>query len=120
MAAQEDPDAAGGLIQRFGTLITSTPALRAHQREMTDQLVAAAAEVIAGRNRTNPTDPEPQMAATALLGLWHIQSQSLERQLETVRTPAQIYQAVTTDVERAARVIEEGWSWPALVDPLRK
>ena len=53
-------------------------------------------------------DPEPQIAATALLGLWAIQFRSLGRHLDGARTPAQINEAVTADVRRAAELIDAG------------
>jgi AcrR family transcriptional regulator len=108
MEAQEDAVTAGSLIRRFGTLISSTPALRSHQRDMTDQLIAAAAEVLATRARLSPDDPEPQITATALLGLWQVQFNSLTRHLDGTATPAQIHRAVCDDVQRAARLIENG------------
>jgi AcrR family transcriptional regulator len=108
MESQDDALAAGSRIRRFGTLIRSTPALRSHQRDMTDRLIAAAAEVLAGRAALRPDDPEPQIAAIALLGLWQIQFNSLTRHLDGTRTPAQIHQAVSDDVRRAAGLIEKG------------
>jgi len=119
MAAQEDVVAAGALIRRFGTLINATPALRAHQRDMTDQLIAVAAAVLADRARMSPDDPEPQIAATALLGLWQIQYNSLTRHLDGTRTPAQIHRAVSDDVARAARIIETGLASLDLADHYR-
>jgi AcrR family transcriptional regulator len=110
LAAQDDPDQAADAIRRFGTLIRSTPALRAHQRDITDRLTAAAAEVLAARAGTSPDDPEPQIAATALLGLWPIQFRSLGKHLEATRTPELVHQAVAADVARAARLIDAGLS----------
>jgi AcrR family transcriptional regulator len=115
LAAQDDPARAGAAIRRFGTLIRDTPSLRAYQSDMMDQFVAVAAEIMAGRAGVNPDDPEPQIAATALLGLWRIQFQALSRYLDGTRTPAQVHQAVTADVRRAARLISTGLnSFPAL------
>lgn len=108
LAAQDDPAEAAGLILRFGDLIRSTPSLRAHQHETTERLIAAAAETLAGRAGLAPADPEPQIAATVLLGLWPIQFQSLRKHLGATGTPEQIHQAVTADVERAARLIDSG------------
>ncbi len=114
LAAQDDPARAGAAIRRFGTLIQDTPSLRAYQSDMMDQFVAVAAEIMAGRAGVNPDDPEPQIAATALLGLWRIQFQALSKYLDGTRTPAQIHQAVTADVRRAARLISTGLnSFPA-------
>jgi len=108
MEAHDDPVAAGSLIRRFGTLISATPALRSHQRDMTDELIAAATEVLAARAGLSPDDPELQITATALLGLWQIQFNSLSRHLDGTRTPAQIHEAVSDDVRRAAGLIDKG------------
>ena len=49
LAAQDDLAQASAAIRRFGTLIQASPALRAHQSDMMDQLTAVAAEILAGR-----------------------------------------------------------------------
>ncbi|WP_316775659.1 TetR/AcrR family transcriptional regulator [Streptomyces sasae] len=108
IAAQDDPVHATAKIRRFGALTRSAPSLRAYHRDMTDRLVTVAAEALAQRTRTSPDDPEPQIAATALLGLWSIQFQSLGRHLDGARTPAEIHEAVTADVRRAAKLIDTG------------
>jgi hypothetical protein len=108
LAAQDDPVQAAAAIRRFGTLIQATPSLRAHLSDMTDQLVAVAAEILAGRAAMSADDPEPQIAATALLGLWRVQFLSLSKYLDGTRTPGQVRQAVTADVHRAARLIGTG------------
>ncbi len=110
LATQDDPVQASAMIQRFGTLIRATPSLRAHQSDMMNQFVAVAAAILAGRAGMSADDPEPQIAATALLGLWHIQSQGLRKYLDGTRTPAQVHQAVTANVHRAARLIDTGLS----------
>lgn len=108
LATQDDPVQASVTIARFGDMIRTTPALRAHQRDMTDQLIAVAAEIVAERTGTSPDDPEPQIAATALLGLWDVQSRGLRKYLDGTRTPAQVHEAVTADVQRAAQLIAAG------------
>ena len=110
LAAQDDPVQAGTAIRRFDALIQATPSLRAYQSDMMDQFTAVAAAIMAERAGMSPDDPEPQIAATALLGLWRIQFQSLSRYLDGTRTPAQVHQAVTADVRRAAQLIETGLS----------
>jgi AcrR family transcriptional regulator len=110
LAGQDDPAQASLMIMRFGTLIRSTPSLRAHQRDMTDRLIAIAAELLAERAGLSADDPEPQIAATSLLGLWNIQSRSLTKHLDGARTPAQVHEAVTADVRRAANLIDTGLS----------
>ncbi|MET8133084.1 TetR family transcriptional regulator [Streptomyces sp. NPDC005251] len=108
IAAQDDPVEAAAKVGRFGALTRSTPSLRAYHRDMTDRLVAVAAEVLARRTRMSPDAPEPQIAATALLGLWSIQFQSLRKHLDGVRSPEQVHEAVTADVRRAATLIDTG------------
>jgi hypothetical protein len=63
---------------------------------------------LARRAGLSPDDPEPQIAATALLGLWRVQFQALSKYLDGTRTPAQVHQAVSAEVNRAARVIDHG------------
>jgi AcrR family transcriptional regulator len=110
LAAQDDPVRASAEIQRFGALIRATPSLRAHQSDMMDQFVDVAAAILARRAGMSADDPEPQIAATALLGLWHVQSQGLRKYLDGTRAPAQVQQAVTADVHRAAQLIGTGLS----------
>ena len=118
LAAQDDPARAGAMIRRFGALIQATPSLRAYQSDMMDQFVDVAAEILAERAMMNADDPEPQIAAAALLGLWRVQYRALPRYLDGTRTPARVHQAVTADVRRAARLISSGLdSFPALTPP---
>ena len=51
-------------------------------------------------------DPEPQIAARALLGLWRVQAESLRKHLDA--PPARLHDLVTADVRRAARLIDSG------------
>ena len=68
LAAQDDPAQAAAVIRRFGTLIWQTPSLRAYQSDTMDQATAMVAGILAGRSGLRPDDPEPQIAAAALLG----------------------------------------------------
>jgi AcrR family transcriptional regulator len=108
LSTQDDPAQAAAAVRRFGTLIQATPSLRAYQSDMMDQFTAVAAAILAERAGMSPDDPEPQIAATALLGLWRVQFQGLAKYLDGTRTPAQVHEAVTADVHRAARLIETG------------
>lgn len=110
LATRDDPVAAATNIRRFGDLVRSTPSLRAHQSDMMDRSTVVAAGVLAERAGMRPEDPEPQIAATALLGLWQVQFQALGRYLDGTRTPAQFHEAVTADVRRAARLVDTGLS----------
>jgi AcrR family transcriptional regulator len=106
--AQDDVPEAVAKVQRFGALVSSTPSLRAYQRDTTDRLVAVAAEVLAERAGAHPTDPEPQITATALIGLWQVQFRSLARHLNRTGTSEQLREAVTAEVQRAARLLSTG------------
>jgi AcrR family transcriptional regulator len=108
LAAQHDPAVAIAAYRRFGDMIRSTPSLRAHQSEMMDQFIAVAAEILALRAGQSPAEPEPQIAAATLLGLWRVQFQALRAYLDGTRTPEQVQQAVAADVHRAARLIDNG------------
>jgi len=110
LADQDDPVQAGAAIRRFGALIQATPSLRVHQSDMMDQFTTVAATILAERAAMNADDPEPLIAATALLGLWRIQFMSLTKYLDGSRTPAQVHRAVMADVRRAARLIDTGLS----------
>ena len=120
LASQDDPLKAGNLIKRFGDLIDATPSLRAHQSDMMDQFVAVAAELLAEQAGMSAEDPEPQIAATALLGLWRIQFQGLRKYLDGTRSPAQVHQAVSADVQRAGRLIDNGLNSLAGFAPTRR
>jgi AcrR family transcriptional regulator len=118
LAAQDDPAQAGAGIRRFGALIWETPSLRAYQSDMMDQSTAMVAGILAGRAGMRPDDPEPQVAAAALLGLWRVQYRALPKYLDGARAPAEVRQAVTADVHRAARLISSGLdSFPAVTPP---
>jgi AcrR family transcriptional regulator len=108
LADADDPAAAAAAMRRFGALIQASPSLRAHQSDMMDQYVAVAAAILAERYGLSADDPEPQITATALLGLWRIQFLSLPKYLDGARTAAQVHRAVTGDVLRAARIIGAG------------
>jgi AcrR family transcriptional regulator len=101
-------------FRRFGDLIRSTASLRAYQSDMMDRFVTVATEVLAARSGMSTDDPEPQIAARALLGLWRVQAESLRRHLDGAVAPPQVRELVTADVRRAAGLIDAGLaSFPA-------
>jgi AcrR family transcriptional regulator len=107
-AGQEHPSPARQGIRRFGDLIRATPSLRAYQGEMTEQSVSVATEILAARAGMAADDPEPQIAARALLGLWRVQADSLRKHLDSAPTSARLHELVTADVRRAAHLIDAG------------
>jgi AcrR family transcriptional regulator len=108
LAGQDDPGQAAQAIVRFGDLIRATPSLRAYQADMMDQFAAVATQILAARAGVSADDPEPQIAARALLGLWHVQAHSLRIHLNGGHTPGRLCELVTSDVRRAARLIDTG------------
>jgi AcrR family transcriptional regulator len=108
LSAQDDADQAARAFRRFGDLIRATPSLRAYQSDMMDQLVSAASEILAARTGTQADDPEPQIAARAVLALWRVQAESIRKHLGGSYEPAQVHEMVTAEVRRAARLIDTG------------
>jgi AcrR family transcriptional regulator len=104
------------LFERFVDLIESTPSLRAAQRDMMDRLVQVAAEAMADRAGVSPDDPEPQIAAAAMLGLWRIQFQALRLSMSGSRSFDEVCEEVTAAVTRAAKLIDSGlWAFEVMV-----
>lgn len=95
-------------VRKFGELVTATPALRAYNYETLQRLTTMTAGLLADRAGQAADDPEPQIAATALLGLWGVHFTALRKYVDASRTPTAIYDAVTADVEAAARLIRTG------------
>lgn len=113
-AAADDGRMVG--MQRFFNLFTETPSLRAAQFDMMNRLTNVAARALAERAGLDEQDPEPQMAAAALLGLWRVQFQSMHHYANGDYSPDEAREHIATDVERAARLIESGlWSFGALM-----
>lgn len=108
------PAQARRAIRRFGDLIRATPSLRAYQADVLDRSAAVVAQVLATRLGVAADDPEPQIAARSLLGLWHVYAESLRKHLgdETTETPSpeRLHAQVTADVTRAARLLQDGLS----------
>ena len=100
------------LFRRFGELVDATPSLRAAEHDMTERLAQTAAEAMAARAGVSPDEPEPRIAATAVLGLWRIQSDAVRRHAVEGRAPAEARDLVRSEVRRAARLVESGlWSF---------
>lgn len=103
-------------ILQFNDLIEGTPSLKAARADMIDRLVQVAAESLAARAAIDPDDPEPQIAADALLGLWRIFYRAIIRHSKANLAPSALRDAVMSDVQRAARLIDSGlWSFATVV-----
>lgn len=105
-----------GLMDRFMDLVESTPSLRAAQRDMMDRLVQVAAAAMAARAGVSPDDPEPQIAAHAILGLWRVQFQAIRLLSAGATDFDEVYEGVNAEVARAARLIDSGlWAFEVMV-----
>ncbi len=103
-------------ISRFNDLIESTPALKAARADLTDRLAQVAAESLAARVGVDPSDPEPQIAADALMGLWRIYLRAFVKWSSGSLSPTEVRDAVLSDVRRAARLIDTGlWSFATVM-----
>jgi AcrR family transcriptional regulator len=104
------------LIHRFVALIDRTPSLRAAQRDMMERLAQVAARAMAARAGVDPSDPEPQIAADAIISLWRIQFHAVAKYADGTRTAPEVRERVIAEVHRAARLIETGlWSFELAV-----
>ncbi len=101
-------------IRRFGDLIRATPALWAYQADMMERSVAVATGILATRAGLAADDPEPQIAARALMGLWRVQADSLRKHLDAAASPGQLHELVMADVRRAARIVRGGVMGPEM------
>jgi AcrR family transcriptional regulator len=108
LEAQGDKAWAADAVLRFEAMVRDTPALQAYHRNMLQRMSAAACEVLAERAGLDPRDPEPQIAAAALLGLWSVQVNSSCKYLDLLRSPARVRDAVTAEVHRAAHLLGTG------------
>jgi AcrR family transcriptional regulator len=106
-------DEAGlAMFRRFMTAIDATPSLRAARGEMTDRIARIAAVALAERAGVSPDDPEPTVAAQALIGLSQVQSQALRRDASPDETATDVYARAEDELRRAARLIDTGlWSF---------
>jgi AcrR family transcriptional regulator len=97
-------------IRRFADLVEETPALAAALQGMADRMTQVAAAALAQRAGVDPDDPEPQMAAMMVMGLWRTQFQAMRRYADGVLDIADARDAVIDEIRRAASVAASGLS----------
>ena len=85
-------------MRRFVELLDSTPSLRGAQQEMTVGSPHVAAVALAERAGVDPSDPEPQVAAMAIVGLWKIQFHALRKHAGSSDSPGEKLDAVIGEV----------------------
>jgi AcrR family transcriptional regulator len=104
------------MIRSFTDMINETPSLRAKQFDITENLSQVAAHAMALRAGLDPEDPEPQIAADALLGLCRVYYRTIAKYAATELTPDAFEQRVLAEVDRAGRLIDTGlWSFAMTV-----
>ena len=110
------PDDIVMFLPRFVELIDSTPALRAAWLEMHDRIVTVATEALAARAEVDPRDPEPMIAgAGAEPDCGEVALAARVRYIEQGLRGIELRDAVLTDLERAARLLDTGlWSFNLL------
>lgn len=112
----DDPQAAAETLRRFMQLVMTTPALQAATLAVNERLTQVAAEAMAQRAGLDPAAPEPQVAASVLLGLWRLQYTSMRRHLEAGDGPTEALTATAAEVRRAAALVDAGlWTFSAVV-----
>jgi AcrR family transcriptional regulator len=109
-----------GRISEFGAMVQGTPALRAawgeHRHAMVDALRVALAEDLG----VDPDDPEPQVAARALVSLLELFYDALPRHARSGVSPEEMRRRVDGDLDRGARLLETGmWSLHLMVEGRR-
>ncbi len=95
-------------LVRFTDVIEQSTMLRAAQRDMSDRLAQVASAAIAGRTGADPLDPELQIAATAMVGLWGVSLRALRREAAIAATAEAAQVAVASDTRRAAHLLATG------------
>jgi len=107
-------------ILKFNDLIENTPALKTARADMMDRLAQVAATAMAARAGVDPNEPEPQIAADALLGLWRIYYRAIIKHSSQAPHASALSVAVLDEVRRAARLIDSGlWSFTSAVQGAR-
>jgi AcrR family transcriptional regulator len=103
-----DDELAANVATTFAAMVRQTPALHAHWLEIQDRLARVAAEQLARQAGIEPADPGPAVAGWALAGLVQVDVDARVRHIRAGRRGAQLRDAVTADVRRAAELLETG------------
>ncbi|MGH3732720.1 MAG: TetR family transcriptional regulator [Acidimicrobiales bacterium] len=104
------------MVANFNDLIESTPSLKAARADMIDRVAQVAAASMAARAGIDPDDPEPQIAADALMSLWRIFYRAIAKYTTGELLQDEVREAVMGDVRRAARLLDTGlWSFATVV-----
>jgi AcrR family transcriptional regulator len=101
-------------------MVAATPSLRAARLDLQNRLVEVATEELAALADIDPRDPEPQIAARAMVALFDLSYDSRMRHIEQGLRSGALRAAVLADLERASRLLETGlWSFNLLTQGAR-
>jgi AcrR family transcriptional regulator len=108
LESHDDKATAIADLRRFHALVQETPSLRAYEHDSLDRLTAVVVDNLAVRGRQRPDEPEPQIAARAIVGLWRVQADAMARLAKHGRSTKRTSAAVAAEVRRAAEVVQLG------------
>jgi AcrR family transcriptional regulator len=107
-------------LPKFGEMIRETPSLRAAWSEHRHRLAGVVTEILAADAGTDPRDPEPIVAGRALVSLLELFYESQLRRIEDGLIGNELRDAVESDLERGARLLDTGlWSLNLLTQGAR-
>lgn len=116
----EMPDEIHVLLPVFDEMVAETPALRAAWLDLHSRIVDVASEELAAIAEVDPSDPEPMIAARAIVSLSDVAFQSQTRHIADGLRGGELRDAVMADLERAARMLDTGlWSFNLLTEGAR-
>jgi AcrR family transcriptional regulator len=116
----EIPDAMQMFLPLFAEMVAATPSLRAAWLELQGRLVEVANQELAAVADVDPRDPEPMIAAHAIVGLHDVALRTRIRHIEDGLRGSELRDAVLADLERAARMLDTGlWSFNVLTQGAR-
>ncbi len=102
-------------MPRFAAMVAETPALQAAWNEIRHRLIEVAREVLAESTEVDPREPEPLVAAYALVALHELGYEALVRHVEAGLKGAELRAAVEAEIDRGARLLDTGlWSFNLL------
>jgi AcrR family transcriptional regulator len=114
------PDELYLFLPLFNEMIAATPELRAAWLDLQSRLVEVATEELATFAGVDPRDPEPMVAARAIVALTDLSFASRMRHIEGGLRGRELRRVVTEDLERAARLLDAGlWSFNLLAQGAR-
>lgn len=100
------------MMLEFGRLIETTPALKAGMRDLMARLIDVAADELAREAGVDPEDPEPQIAARAVIAIWDMHMATRRRHMLAGLSGIALQRAVRHDIRRAAAIVSGGLrSW---------